>query len=1164
VGIIRRVGSWVGRPLGRAAGWVAARGRSSIAWLSLPGRLFAVFILALHLGLLGTAIGLATRHDANLSPRKSATPACRAVLDKDDLVHLALRDADQARRQLDRWKACDGTSAPAGRTTRERAKHSLSTDAVLIAVIGAAFLLAVIRCLRRVRWRLAAYIGGALAAIYVAADIRENQFLGSLLQAVPHVRRGWPMLPWLAAIKFGALFGALPIFVVSLCLAFGEVQSPGPPRKAPIRLDAAAGFCKRWWGRIRHPRGSADEITHPLPSPGALGVACSGGGIRSAAFSLGALQKLDKSPGAVEGKSELASARWLSAVSGGSYIAAAWINARRAGHLDAWSRLSVEEDHLRRHSSYIAPGVAGKIWALVRFLLGFGMNLLLVALALLFLFLPYGWAVDSSQHARPLQGGSRLGLAQGGCLELADGRYVVAVAGTTLRLSAGASIPLDPNTRVLKKKPKAVTSTKTETKFETKTETKTPTKSETRELKVAANHETTAEQQEPKDDATVARCIRGRDLVPSASPSAQPAKSTTGLRAKAEGRRLEKHTFVLLRAGAPLRVNGRNVSACEMSSSEREKRCPESQARVYQMPTGTRLLSAPRAVAELARPGMVRDQHVVRACGTHACQSAGPATRLGTGARILAGLTLLVGIAHVVVRPRPATSRWAQILLRSLGTFTFLVLAFVFVVPYLIVLAENGRWWLEDEYRFAVPGAGVATIGGALLSQIGAFTGSNDKAGAGPVSSFVKSLGARLRPLLLRLAGAVVGPLLVVIAAILIGSFAAQHGWQPGQVGLWIGAFGVFACLLAGGDLNEWSLHPFYRDRLRSGFVGDAPITDEIDTPLAELPDGTPELIVCAAANVADSHLTAPGRPVVPWVFGKAGIGSDAIGRAMHTDGVLPPADFTGKLAPLTSLWTAVAVSGAAFSPAMGKMTRPERFLFALGNLRLGVWYPNPSCLKENPEYYKTHHPRPWYLAKEAIGLHRVDDPWIYVTDGGHYENLGLVELLRRGCREIYCFDGSGDSTTTFGTLAEAMRLARAELGVEIDFNPVEALKADEHGISKLGVWAGTVRYRENTSSSSNETTSPWGWLVVAKLEVPKDAPFDIVDLARTLPSFPSTSTGDQLYTDQKFEAYRALGEYLGEEAARLGSVIRGLRARGDSVATAVERANAALLASVK
>src|SRR5438270_198177 len=153
----------------------------------------------------------------------------------------------------------------------------------------------------------------------------------------------------------------------------------------------------------------------------------------------------------------------------------------------------------------------------------------------------------------------------------------------------------------------------------------------------------------------------------------------------------------------------------------------------------------------------------------------------------------------------------------------------------------------------------------------------------------------------------------------------------------------------------------------------------------------------------------------------------------------------------------------------------------------------------------------------------------------------------RRRCRQIYCFDASGDRPDTFGTLAEAMRLAREELNAEIAIDPTP-MKPDPNGVSPIGVEAATIRYAEELA--------PSGWIVVAKLAVPKTAPFDIIDLARTLPSFPNNPTADQLYTDPKFEAYRALGHHLGERAFALADSIRARIADGDSIIDAVAYAN--------
>jgi hypothetical protein len=128
------------------------------------------------------------------------------------------------------------------------------------------------------------------------------------------------------------------------------------------------------------------------------------------------------------------------------------------------------------------------------------------------------------------------------------------------------------------------------------------------------------------------------------------------------------------------------------------------------------------------------------------------------------------------------------------------------------------------------------------------------------------------------------------------------------------------------------------------------------------------------------------------------------------------------------------------------------------------------------------------------------------------------------------------------------MRLAREELDVEISIDPT-VMKPDDDGVSKIGVCAGTVRYRNDGK--------PSGWLVVAKLAVPNTASFDVVDLARTLPVFPNHPTADQLYTDQKFEAYRALGHHLGHEAAELATRIRQLVSEPNwDVDRAVRQAN--------
>jgi hypothetical protein len=216
-----------------------------------------------------------------------------------------------------------------------------------------------------------------------------------------------------------------------------------------------------------------------------------------------------------------------------------------------------------------------------------------------------------------------------------------------------------------------------------------------------------------------------------------------------------------------------------------------------------------------------------------------------------------------------------------------------------------------------------------------------------------------------------------------------------------------------------------------------------------------------------------------------------------------------------------MAISGAAISPSMGKMTRRSyRFLLGLANVRLGVWLPNPRRVDDN---WKKHvfRPRPHYLLWELLGANHADRRFLYVTDGGHYENLGLVELLRRGCTTIYCFDASGDKGTTFLTLGQAIEIARADLNVEVSVNP-EQLKLTDTGLCGTDYTIGHITY-------PNADTV--GHLVYAKAAVTKDVPWDVRAYAQHDKDFPYTSTLYQRFNEQQFEAYRALGHFTASRA---------------------------------
>src|SRR4051794_13233726 len=129
--------------------------------------------------------------------------------------------------------------------------------------------------------------------------------------------------------------------------------------------------------------------THLPPVQGRIGICCSGGGIRSAAYNLGALQVLQE-------EGVLQRADYVAAVSGGSYIAASYATVAAhspPGVLDppVYAAGSPEEQHLRNHSSYMAPGLGGQIRLLLRILLGLLVNLVFLGVVVLVAGRLLGW-----------------------------------------------------------------------------------------------------------------------------------------------------------------------------------------------------------------------------------------------------------------------------------------------------------------------------------------------------------------------------------------------------------------------------------------------------------------------------------------------------------------------------------------------------------------------------------------------------------------------------------------------------------------------------------------------------------------------------------------------------------------------------------------------------
>jgi hypothetical protein len=222
---------------------------------------------------------------------------------------------------------------------------------------------------------------------------------------------------------------------------------------------------------------------------------------------------------------------------------------------------------------------------------------------------------------------------------------------------------------------------------------------------------------------------------------------------------------------------------------------------------------------------------------------------------------------------------------------------------------------------------------------------------------------------------------------------------------------------------------------------------------------------------------------------------------------------------PGMHLGTPMSISGAALSPNMGFYTRAATgFLMTIFNARLGWWLGNPR------HKITRHRAGPTqglaYLTKELLGLTNDRAGFIYVSDGGHFENLAIYELVRRRCRFIVACDAEEDPKFAFNGLGNAIRKCREDFGVEIDLR-VDLIKPETTSLlSRSHCVVGTIQYPDQVGL---------GYLVYLKTSLVGDEPEDVLQYHVAHPDFPHQSTGDQWFTESQFESYRRLGLHIAE-----------------------------------
>ncbi len=409
---------------------------------------------------------------------------------------------------------------------------------------------------------------------------------------------------------------------------------------------------------------------------------------------------------------------------------------------------------------------------------------------------------------------------------------------------------------------------------------------------------------------------------------------------------------------------------------------------------------------------------------------------------------------------------------------------------------------------------------------------------------------------------------------------AQMSGVPAGHVaGAFIGLLFIFMILMWRLDINLFSFHNFYRNRLTRCYLGAAraalagenarkphPFTGfdpQDDLPLHHLrsasdkgsspaPDHRaivqrPYHILNTALNMSSgSNLAWQQRKAASFFFSPLYCGfelpavaatASGYGGFVRTDRymrggdrALGPAQDTGPM-----LGSVVAVSGAAASPNWGFHTSPAvAFMLTLFNVRLGRWYPNPAYVpvpgRQSPLFGAR-----WLLA-ELFGHTNASSPYIYLSDGGHFDNLGIYELVRRRVQLIVVCDCGQDVGMAFDDLADTIRKCYTDFGarIVIDVRPIEKTTSSSgHPFSEDSVVTGTIEYAGPPSSGDGVgTPQRTGKLILVKpaltVEAFRDAP-DVRNYALANKEFPQQTTADQWFDEAQFESYRKLGYLIGK-----------------------------------
>jgi hypothetical protein len=357
--------------------------------------------------------------------------------------------------------------------------------------------------------------------------------------------------------------------------------------------------------------------------------------------------------------------------------------------------------------------------------------------------------------------------------------------------------------------------------------------------------------------------------------------------------------------------------------------------------------------------------------------------------------------------------------------------------------------------------------------------------------------------------------------------------WRYFFVLLALAAFAVIAGRVV--NVNRFSLHGMYRNRLVRAYLGASnadrhpdPFTgfSSADNPnLHEVWRDTGPVIATRPLPIINTTLNlVEGGDNLAWQERKAeSFSMTPFYCGNLREGYRSSAEYGGYGG--ITVGTAVAISGAAANPNMGFSSSPALgFLMALFNVRLGAWLGSTNSRGQRTFRFSGPRQAIMPMFAEIFGLTNSHRRYVNLSDGGHFDNLGLYEVVLRRCRHILVSDAGQDGSFAFEDLGNAIRKIRIDMGIPIEFEHRIKILPNSPETKGLYCAQAIIRYSavDGTDSAHDGSLVYFKPTLRGRGTIP--IPYDVYSYARNHAQFPHESTADQWFSESQFESYRALG----------------------------------------